>query len=58
MKNAIFEELKAWADKWNVKYRIHESETCIYIFFDSISHEDPTFSYNKKTGNYTWYGGD
>lgn len=53
-----FEELKAWADKWHIDYKINEYEDCIYIIFDSISYGDATFSCNKKTGDYTWYGGD
>ena len=28
-----FEELKAWADKWNINYQISENEDCIYISF-------------------------
>ena len=53
-----FEELKAWADKWDIPYEISEYEDCLYIAFDSITWCDAMFSCNKKTGDYVWYGGD
>ena len=43
-----FEELKAWADKWNISYEIQEYEDCFYIAFDSITWGDAMFSCNKK----------
>ena len=56
----MFEELKAWADKWNIPYTISEYSIpdCIDIDFDSQTSVEPTFSYNKRTGDYAWYGGD
>ena len=30
----MFEELKAWADKWHIPYEISEYEDCLYITFD------------------------
>ena len=54
----MFEELKAWAEKWNVPYAIKEDDECIRIGFDSVTYEDPMFSYHKPTGRFAWYGGD
>ena len=54
----MYEELKAWAEKWNVPHQIVEDDNCVAISFDSITYYDATLNYNKKTGDYTWYGGD
>ena len=54
----MFEELKAWADKWKVPYSIREYDQMIYIDFDTQTYGIPCFSYNKVTGDFTWYGGD
>jgi hypothetical protein len=54
----MFEELKAWADKWNVSYTMKEDEDKINIYFESASWSDATFSYYKDTGLFIWYGGD
>jgi hypothetical protein len=54
----MVEELKAWADKWNIPYDRAEDDICIRIWFDSVTSSDPIFSYHKPTGSYAWYGGD
>lgn len=54
----MFEELKAWADKWGAGYYIREDEHTIHIYFYGQSCSDAEFSYNKKTGDYCWFGGD
>lgn len=54
----MFEELKAWADKWNVQYCVSENESCSDIYFVSQTYFNPVFSYNKETGDFAWYGGD
>lgn len=54
----VFEELKAWADKWNVKYTTRNCGTAVYIEFDAQTYGIPQFSYNKETGDFLWYGGD
>lgn len=54
----MFEELKAWADKWNVQYTIREYGQMVYIEFDAQTYGIPQFSYNKETGDFLWYGGD
>ena len=54
----MFDELKAWADKWKVPYKVAEHDGWKEISFDSITYDDATMSYNSTTGDYTWYGGD
>ena len=55
----MFNELKAWAEKWNIPHKIYRNDEDIEeISFDSITYYDATLSYNKKTGDFTWYGGD
>ena len=54
----MFEELKAWADKHNVRYRIRKYDYMLYMDFESQTYADAIFSYNTETGNFTWYGGD
>ena len=56
--NNMFNELKAWAEKWNIPHEIHENDDGAEISFESITYYDATLSYNKKTGDFTWYGGD
>lgn len=62
----MYEELKAWADKWGVKYTEYpatEAETedwaldMIY-FNDCCDNQEPAFGYDPKTGHHTWYGGE
>lgn len=60
-KLTMYEELKAWADKWGVNYTeqlANETWAVHQLHFNSITYVDATFSYNPKTGNYVWYGGD
>jgi hypothetical protein len=33
----MFEELKAWADKWNILYAWSEDDECVKIRFDSVT---------------------
>ncbi len=54
----MIEELLAWADKHNVSYQVEEGAEVIQVYFESMTYNDATFSYNKKTGDYCWYGGD
>ena len=60
----MFEELKAWADKWKVPYCARECDAVMaYIDFEAETcgippFLYPTFSYNKETGDFAWYGGD
>ena len=54
----MFEELKAWAEKWNIPHEIVERDGWKEISFDSITCYDATLSVNTKTGEFTWYGGD
>jgi hypothetical protein len=54
----MFEELKVWADKWKVPYKIREHSNMVYIEFDAQTYGIPQFSYNKETGDFLWYGGD
>ena len=54
----MFEELKAWADRWGLSYEVREDEELAKIYFEGITYSDPFFSYNKNTGDYLWYGGD
>ena len=54
----MFEELKAWADKWNVGYTAEEDHTYVTIIFNSPDSMKPAFVYGKETGEFIWYGGD
>jgi hypothetical protein len=54
----MIEELKAWADKWNIPYAWIEDDERIRIWFDSVTKGEPMFSYHKSTGSHAWYGGD
>lgn len=60
-KSNMYDELKAWADKWGVNYKeqlVDDKWMVSQIYFESITYYDATFSYNPKTGDYNWYGGD
>ena len=46
----IFDELKAWADKWNIQYTIRDYGSMVYIEFDTQTYGIPQFSYNRETG--------
>ncbi len=56
----MYEELKAWADKWGIPYTIEEDPDgpVCDISFGGPCYFDATFSYNKKDKTYIWYGGD
>ena len=57
----MYEELKAWADKWGVKYTVSEpTEQWPYyvIAFDCCDYQEPTFHYNPKDGWNFWHGGE
>lgn len=56
----VLEELCAWADKHGVRYRIRKyDDIMVYMdFVDSQTYSDAIFSYNNKTGDFAWYGGD
>ena len=57
----MYEELKAWADKWGVKYTEYPASekypfNCLY--FDSMDYQEPSLEYDPKTGEYRWRGGE
>lgn len=57
----MYEELKAWADKWGVKYTekpADEQWVCHRLYFDSETYYPAELQYNPKTGDFSWYGGD
>jgi hypothetical protein len=57
----MFDELKAWADKWGVKYEeklADEQWVCHRLYFDSETYYPAEFQYNPETGTFSWYGGD
>lgn len=57
----MYEELKAWADKWGVKYTEYlANEKWVFnmLYFDSIDYQEPAFEYDSKTGEYRWRGGE
>jgi hypothetical protein len=54
----MFEELRAWADKHNVRYCIRKYGHMLYMDFDSQTYVNAIFSYNTETGDFAWYGGD
>lgn len=56
-----YEELKAWADKWGIAYTEHfadDKNPVNQLYFESITWNDPVFSYNPETDQHIWYGGD
>ena len=57
----MYEELKAWADKWGVKYKekpADEHWVCHRLCFESETYYPAELQYNPKTGDFSWYGGD
>lgn len=54
----MFEELVAWANKWNVGYTVEEDSIYITIIFNGPDSMKPSFVYSKETGEFLWYGGD
>lgn len=57
----MFEELKAWADKWGVRYEekpADEKWVCHRLYFDSETYYPAEFQYNPETNTFSWYGGD
>lgn len=61
MNMNMYEELKAWADKWGVSYveKLANGEWgCHRLSFDSETYSPAEFLYNPKTGDFSWYGGD
>ena len=57
----MYEELKAWADKWGIKYYeqpVEDNGKTFQIMFDSPSYSEPVFWYNTETEKHTWYGGE
>ena len=57
----MFDELKAWADKWGIPYverPANEKWVENVLIFDSITYYPAEFHYDPKSGNYDWYGGD
>lgn len=54
----MFEELKAWADKWKIPYGIRSNGITTEIYFISASPVDACFSINNISGEGAWYGGD
>lgn len=59
----MYEELKAWADKWNIVYTEENYNGELCIRFDGEIFTDATygkgkisFEYNSKTGGYEWSG--
>ena len=57
----MFDELKAWADKWGVPYietLADENWAVNTLKFDSITYYPAEFHYDPKTRDYDWYGGE
>jgi hypothetical protein len=59
----MYEELKAWADKWNIAYteENYNGELCIKfdgkIFTNATYGEGKvSFEYNSKSGRFKWSG--
>ena len=60
-KSNMYDELKAWADKWGINYteQLADDKWQVnQLYFDSVTYSDATFSYNPITNRYNWYGGD
>ena len=55
---SMFEELKAWADKWNVAYTTEDDHVYDTIVFNGPNYFNAAFVYNRDTGEYEWLGGD
>lgn len=57
----MFDELKAWAEKWGIKYKLSDpTEKWPYqgISFDCCDYQEPTFQYNPTDGWNFWQGGE
>ena len=57
----MYEELKAWADKWGIPYTeilANNWRAFNSLKFDSVTDLPAEFHYNSNTGDYNWYGGD
>ncbi len=57
----MYDELKAWADKWGIKYtefQANEHWALNMIYFTCNDYQEPAFVYDPKTGHHTWYGGE
>lgn len=57
----MYEELKAWADKWGIPYTetlADDRRAVNCLKFDSATDIPAEFQYNPNTGDYAWYGGD
>ena len=57
----MFEELKAWADKWGIKYEVSEpTDKWVFksIVFNCLDYQEPTFNYNPSDGHHYWTGGE
>lgn len=57
----MYEELKAWADKWEIPYTetlADDKRATNSLVFESATDLPAEFSYNPNTGDYAWYGGD
>ena len=57
----MFEELKAWADRWGVKYEEKPASEMFpeaEIIFESGSYYWPSFIYHPEHKTYRWYGGE
>lgn len=57
----MFDELKAWAEKWNIKHKLSDpTEKWPYqsISFDCCDYQEPTFQYNPTDSSNFWQGGE
>lgn len=54
----MYEELKAWAEKWGIDHIVCERGNLVDIEFSGPCWYNATFSYNKERNSYIWYGGD
>jgi hypothetical protein len=57
----MYEELKAWADKWGIPYTetlADDKRAVNSLKFDSATYFPAELQYNPNTGDYAWYGGD
>ena len=57
----MYEELKAWADKWGIPYTeilANDKRAVNTLKFDSMTDFPAEFQYTPDTGDYAWFGGD
>lgn len=57
----MYEELKAWADKWGIPYTealANDKRAVNTLKFDSMTDFPAEFQYIPDTGDYAWFGGD